>query len=167
MAGRNRDEEFRDAYAALFTLAYRAAFRICGDRTAAQDLAQEALTRAYVHWSRLDERRDGWVVTTTVRLTIDRWRRQQRELGDGVVAQPDAPLESAAADRLDMLQLLARLPRRQREVAALRYLEDWSERDVAAALGCSVGTVKRHAARAAAALRAALESPAPTTTEAP
>ena len=77
MAGRSRDDEFRDAYPALFTLAYRAAFRICGDRTAAQDLAQEALTRAYVHWPRLDERRDGWVVTTTVRLTIDRWRRQQ------------------------------------------------------------------------------------------
>lgn len=162
MAGYSRDDEFRDAYPALFAVAYQAAFRLCGDRPAAQDLAQEALARAYVHWPRLDERREGWVVATTVRLGIDRWRRQQREQR-GAVAPVEVPVDSATADRIDMLRLLAKLPRRQREVAALRYLEDWSEREVAAALGCSVGSVKRHAARASAALRTALEPRAQTT----
>jgi hypothetical protein len=46
-----------------------------------------------------------------------------------------------------------RLPPRQRAVIALRYLADLSESQTAAALGCSVGTVKGYTARALAALR--------------
>lgn len=159
MAGSDRDGEFRAAYPALYLRAYQAAFRVCGDRTEAGDLAQEAMVRAYVHWSRLDERREGWVVTTTVRLAIDRWRRQQRaaKRHDEVA---EASIDDVAAERLDLMRLLADLPRRQREVAVLRYLEDWPERDVAQALGCSVGSVKRHAARALTALRAAAQAPA-------
>jgi DNA-directed RNA polymerase specialized sigma24 family protein len=52
--------------------------------------------------------------------------------------------------------VLRGLSRRQREVVALRYLADLPETDVARALGCSVGTVKQHASRGLAALRAAL-----------
>ena len=155
---RSRDEEFREAYAELFSHAYRTAFRISGDRGASQDLAQEALTRAYVHWARLGDRRVGWVVTTTSRLAIDRWRREQRWAGAAPSSAAIAS-DTATADRLDLMRLLARLPRRQREVAVLRYLEDWPERDVAEALGCSVGSVKRHAARALAAMRVQLELP--------
>ena len=58
------------------------------------------------------------------------------------------------AERLDLLRLLARLPRRQQEVFVLRYVEDRSEAEVGAVLGCSSGTVKRHAWRASRALRA-------------
>lgn len=165
MRAKSRDEQFQEAYPDLFSLAYRTAFRVGGDRTEAQDLAQEALTRAYVHWSKLDERRQAWIVTTTVRLAIDRWRRQQRQpSSDGTV---DGAVDAIAAERLDLLRVLSRLPRRQREVATLRYLEDWPVRDVAAALGCSEGSVKRHASRASAALRAALAVEPLTTTEAP
>jgi RNA polymerase sigma factor (sigma-70 family) len=54
---------------------------------------------------------------------------------------------------------------RQRQVAVLRYLEDRPVHEVADLLGCSIGSVKRHASRAAAALRSAfeLEADAPTT----
>ena len=55
--------------------------------------------------------------------------------------------------------MLRRLSRRQREVVAMRYLADLPEAEVAAALGCSVGTVKQHASRGLAALRAALADP--------
>lgn len=153
-----RDAEFREAYPLLFGHAYRTAFRITGDRSTSQELAQEALTRVYLRWSRLDDRRVGWVVTTTTRLAIDQWRKTQR--GPASVPAPVSPVvDAVAVDRLDLVRVLAGLPRRQREVAVLRYLEDWSEREVAAALGCSVGSVKRHAARALAALRVELELP--------
>jgi RNA polymerase sigma factor (sigma-70 family) len=70
------------------------------------------------------------------------------------------------AQRRQLVELLQALPKRQREVVALRYLADLSEAEVAAALGCSVGTVKQHASRGLASMRATLAAeatrPAPT-----
>jgi RNA polymerase sigma-70 factor (sigma-E family) len=146
---------FDDAFPRLYRRAYQAAFRLTGDRGASEDLAQEALTRAYARWSQLDERREGWVVTTVVRLAIGRWRKDRRR-GE-LAGRVDPPMDALVSERLDLVRLLAALPRRQREVAVLRYLEDRSERDVAAALGCSVGSVKRHASRAVSALRTVLD----------
>ena len=59
-------------------------------------------------------------------------------------------------DRVDLVRALRALPRRQREVVALRYLADRPEAEVADLLGCSAGAVKQHAHRGLAALRARL-----------
>ena len=157
-----RDQAFSEAYPALFLRAYQASFKLCGDREVAEELAQEAMIRAYTRWSHLDERREGWVVTTTVRLTIDQWRRSSKRRSPAALPGAEE-IDAEAAQRVDLLRLLADLPRRQREVAVLRYLEDRPEREVAELLGCSVGSVKRHASRATATLRAALEPSAPIT----
>ena len=161
-----RDESFTEAYDALFDDAYRAALRVLGDRARAQELAQETMVRAYVHWPKLRTRPEGWVVTTAFRLAIDVWRRQQRAPEP---ERPGAPgeLDAVAVQRVDLVRGLASLPRRQREVAVLRYLADRSEAETAEMLGCSVGSVKRHASRATAALRNVLTPPAAPMTEAP
>jgi RNA polymerase sigma factor (sigma-70 family) len=57
-----------------------------------------------------------------------------------------------------MLAALRRLPDRQREVLVLRYFADWSEAAIADALGIAPGSVKAHAHRGLAALRARLEA---------
>jgi RNA polymerase sigma factor (sigma-70 family) len=57
---------------------------------------------------------------------------------------------------VDLVRALRALPRRQREVVALRYLADRPEAEVADLLGCSAGAVKQHAHRGLAALRARL-----------
>jgi RNA polymerase sigma factor (sigma-70 family) len=158
MRDRGDEPGFDDAFPLLYRRAYQAAFRLTGDRAASEDLAQEALIRAFARWSTLDDRREGWVVTTTVRLAIGRWRREGKPVRPAVV-RGDGALDAAVAERLDLTRLLAALPRRQREVAVLRYLEDRSEREVAQLLGCSEGSVKRHASRAAAALRRVLSVP--------
>jgi RNA polymerase sigma factor (sigma-70 family) len=160
-----RDAEFREAFPRLHERAYQAAFRLLGERNAAEDVAQEAMTRAYVHWARLDERIEGWVVTTAVNIVVDGFRRDRRwrrfhadtvaQAGSGGGA--DTVHDEDRSQRIDLQRLLAALPRRQRQVAVLRYLEDRPVREVADLLGCSTGTVKRHAARAAAALRQALD----------
>src|ERR687897_598733 len=59
----------------------------------------------------------------------------------------------ASAERLDLLRALSALPRGQRAVVVLRYVEDLSEAQTAEVLGCSVGTVKSQCSRALAALR--------------
>ena len=98
------------------------------------------------------------MVTTVVRLAIGRWRKESR--ARVAVGRVDPAMDALVSERLDLVRLLAALPRRQREVAVLRYLDDRSEREVAATLGCSVGSVKRHAFRAVTALRTVLDATA-------
>jgi RNA polymerase sigma factor (sigma-70 family) len=156
-----RDTEFREAFPRLHERAYQAAFRLLGDRNGAEDVAQEALTRAYVHWARLDERREGWVVTTAVNIVLDGFRRDRRWNAFRTSVQNSADgnrtttVDDDDTQRIDLQRLLAALPKRQRQVAVLRYLEDRPVNEVAELLGCSPGSVKRHAARAAEALRTA------------
>jgi RNA polymerase sigma-70 factor (sigma-E family) len=165
MAGVGAEASFLEHFPRLYRRAYQAAFRLSGDREGSQEVAQEALIRAYQRWDRLDGRREGWVVVVATNLAISRFRRdrlrRQREGHATPSAESDPELDAA---RVDLLRALQQLPRRQRQVAILRYLEDWSEADVAALLGCSIGTVKRHASRATAGLRRLLDTPSPTLT---
>ena len=146
---------FVDAFPRLSTLAYQVGYRILGDRGDAEDVAQDALARAVLHWDRLAERPEGWVVRVAANLAIDRYRRMRRPLPRPMALPSGA--DGLLAERLDLAHALRRLPRRQREVTVLRYLADWSEQDVARELGCSVGTVKSTGSRALAALRRVLE----------
>ena len=61
------------------------------------------------------------------------------------------------ARRAGLLEALPALPLRQRATVILRYLEGMSERETAAVLGCSEGTVKSQSARALGTLRVFLE----------
>jgi RNA polymerase sigma factor (sigma-70 family) len=55
--------------------------------------------------------------------------------------------------RIDLVRALRRLPRRQRATVVLRYFDDLTERETAAAMGVSVGTVKQQTSRAMDSLR--------------
>jgi RNA polymerase sigma-70 factor (sigma-E family) len=149
-------ESFTASFAGLYASAFQAAYRLLGNRQEAEDVAQEACARACLRWNKLA--RYGppkpWVVRVATNLAIDQYRRHQRALaGDG--SGPEA-VEPIDARRVDLHRALARLTRRQRDVVVLRYVADLSEADTAAALGCAPGTVKSHATRGLAALRAAL-----------
>jgi RNA polymerase sigma-70 factor (sigma-E family) len=143
---------FEERFDALYRLAYRVSFRVLGDRGDAEDVAQDALARAHLRWDRLSGQPEGWVVTVATNLAIDRHRHRRRR---PVPRRGEALglVEIHLAERVDLARALRRLSRRQREVVVLRYLADWSERDVADALGCSPGAVKVHATRGLAALR--------------
>jgi RNA polymerase sigma-70 factor (sigma-E family) len=142
---------FELAFADLYRLAYRVGYRILGDRTEAEDIAQETLARATLRWTRLHERPEGWVSRVASNLAIDRYRHRRRE--PRFASGPVGIVDDRTVERSDLVAALRRLPRRQREVVVLRYLADFSEADVAAALGCSVGTVKTHGSRGLSALR--------------
>ena len=140
------DEQFR----ALYCAAYRVGYRILGDRTEAEDIAQEALARAYLAWRRISGNADPWVTRVAANLAIDKYRRIAKAPRQQAI---DATQDLYLAERLDLVRALRALPRRQREVVMLRYVADQSEETVARALGCSVGSVKTHASRGLAALR--------------
>ena len=74
---------------------------------------------------------------------------------------PDEPSAEHAAmaliERTAVVAALRALPDRQREAIVLRYYADFSEADIAAAMGISRGAVKSHTARGMTALRSILE----------
>ena len=149
-------ESFTASFAGLYSSAFQAAYRLLGSRQEAEDVAQEACARACLRWNKLA--RYGtpkpWVVRVATNLAIDQYRRRQRaQATDHVVPAAVEPID---ARRVDLHRALSRLTRRQRDVVVLRYIADLSEADTAEALGCAPGTVKSHATRGLAALRAAL-----------
>jgi len=146
---------FEDAFPDLYRLAYRVSFRVLGDRGDAEDVAQEALARTHLRWPRLRDQPHGWVATVATNLAIDRLRRRGR--AQLSTEDPVSLVETHLTERIDIARALRRLPRRQRQVVVLRYMADWPESDVAAALGCSAGSVKSHASRGLAHLRAHLD----------
>ena len=87
------------------------------------------------------------------RLAIDRWRRAHRNPKKFGTPDPDTSIQ----ERVDLHRALDGLSARQREVVILRFMADLPEGVVAEALGCSLSTVKTHAARGLAALRTILD----------
>lgn len=122
----------------------------------AEDAVAEAFARALAHWDEVGTHPNpvGWVIRTALNLFVSSWRIWRREAAEpaDVVAVPD---ESRSLDPF-LLRQLWRLPKRQREVVALRVLADLDGRQTAEALGMAEGTVGVHLSRALASLRLAL-----------
>jgi RNA polymerase sigma factor (sigma-70 family) len=139
------------------------------DRHEAQDVAQEVfvkLLRAYPTADG-DVRWGAWLAKVTLNACRDRrragWWRWGRGRGRPLetldLADPEPGPERAATSAeitARVWEAFRRLPRRQREVAVLRYVDGCSTREVAETLGLTPGTVKRHLFRAVGRLRAAL-----------
>jgi RNA polymerase sigma-70 factor (sigma-E family) len=148
------DESF-----AVFVMARRrallkVAWLLTGEWHLAEDLLQTALAKTYVAWHRVDEP-DAYVSRVLATTYATWWRRRWR--GERPTAElPDRPDRDVYPDadlRHQLVDALRRLPRKQRAVVVLRFFEDLTEPETAAALGCSVGTVKSHMARAMVRLR--------------
>jgi len=129
----------------------RTAYLLTGNHHDAEDLVQAALIKVVPKWARIKDHPESFVRQVLARESVNRWRtRRWREVTTDVV--PDAT-QHDSTDRIALLEDLRRLPPRQRAVLVLRYLDDLTEADTAAALGISVGTVKSHARDALATLR--------------
>ena len=135
----------------------RSANALTGNRDDAEDLVQTTLVKAYQSWDSVADPAavDTYVRRVMINTHISVWRR--RRVDEYPTDQvPDSATADATddSDLQDLLQrALDRLPRRMRAAVVLRYYDDMSEPEVAAALGVSVGTVKSTVARAVAKLR--------------
>ena len=155
---RAEEASFDESFASLFAAAHRVACRILGwDRQAAEDIAAEAMARAYSHWPRIAAApyRDAWVVRVATNLALNEAKRRPRAMA----APADVSVEDLTASRLALVDALLALPRRQRDVVVLRHLSGLSEVEVAQALKIGRGTVKTHLRRGMAALRGRLSDP--------
>src|SRR5262249_54738927 len=129
-----------------------------GDPHRAADLVQDALERTGLAWRRLrEDDPEAYVRRVIVNTFLNGVRRLRRER---LTAEPpEAAYHEPEARDEALWQLLGTLPARQRAVVVLRFYADMSEVDIAAVLGCTVGTVKSTSSRALAKLRVALTQP--------
>jgi RNA polymerase sigma-70 factor (sigma-E family) len=147
------EEEYREFVGSRAASLHRTAYLLCGDWHLADDLVQETFVQAFRHWRRVQraDNQDAYVR----RVLINEFRRHWRRYGRlPVRSVPDGP-EVAVPDicdevvnRADLRRALLTLPARQRATVVLRYLEGMSERETAAVMRCSQGTVKSQTARA-------------------
>jgi len=158
------DLAFDELFRAVWPRAVLAARRIVGPRDDPESLAAEALTRAYDRWPSLRRHPapDAWVLRVTINLALDRVRHQSRRTNTTVIdlrtggadAASTASFDELSVLRLALVAALAELPDKQRQAVALRYLGGCVERDIAASMKVSPGTVKTHLRRGLEKLRA-------------
>jgi RNA polymerase sigma-70 factor (sigma-E family) len=136
----------------------RTAYLLCGgDRGAAEDLLQEVLERVYPRWRRIRHNPEPYVRASLANGATNRWRRRARRVTEvplDVARPPEVRGPEDLVSNHDLVvRALSGLPPRMRTVLVLRFFDDLTEADTAAALRCGVGTVKSQTSRGLARLR--------------
>lgn len=149
---------------------YRVAYSWCHDRTLAEDLAQEALTRGMSHLNQLRDpaQLDSWLFKILHNCWRDCLRCQKdfhdvEEMSDYLYAHEDTPESINSRSQVvgRVRAAVALLPIGQRQVLTLIDLEEFSYNQVAEILGIPVGTVMSRLCRGRLALKATLIELAP------
>jgi len=150
------EEFFRDRYVEVV----RSMRLMVGDHARAEELAQEAFSRACRHWRRVRnlDRPVAWVYVVATNEARREWRRDQRAAATPVAAQPLDDTTGPLATALDVRAALGRLTDRQRAAVVLRYVADLPVAEIAEVMGCAPGTVKATLHQALAHMRVELES---------
>lgn len=151
-------EQDRQAFAEFYAAARDDCLRIVlisvGDRQLAEDLVAEAFTKAWMAWRKVSQHPAprAWIVRTALNTHVSWWRRRRRE---EPLAEQDDTAAVAQHPALDssLLAALRRLPVRQRQVIALRFLLDLDTAATAQLLGMPSGTVASHLHRGLVTLR--------------
>jgi RNA polymerase sigma factor (sigma-70 family) len=147
-------EGFEAFYRDALDPVYRAVLLATRHPERAEDAVQEAFARALERWDRvsLHENPRAWVIRVALNYHRSGWRIWQREAPEppAVAVEDELPIDPW------LVRAVWRLPKRQRQVVALRILSDLSAADTAATLGITVGAVGAHLHRALGTLRTLL-----------
>jgi RNA polymerase sigma-70 factor (ECF subfamily) len=154
---------FGDLYELHFERVYAFVARRVRDRAAAEDLTSEVFHRALASLKQFEWRGApfvAWLLRIAANATADRWKRLARENEVANLEDPAEPVAREIAeshDRARLFHLVDALPDDQRRVIVMRFAEEKSIREVAAALGRSEGAVKQLQLRGLQNLRAQMD----------
>jgi RNA polymerase sigma-70 factor (ECF subfamily) len=149
---------FDEFYRGTSARVLRYAYAVTGDMAEAQDLVQEAYTRAWQRWRAVSDHPspEAWIRTVVARLATDRWRRMGRWRAALLRSGPAEPARPPSEDTVMLVAALRELPVAHRQALALHYLFDLPVAEIAAEAGVAVNTVKSWLSRGRAALAAVL-----------
>lgn len=114
---------------------------LAGEVDVARDVVDEAFARAWLHWGRVRQmqRPGGWLYRTALN---ELRRRRRRNLLEQRVLQAEVPPPPAGLGAaVEVWELVAALPPRQRACVVLRYMADLDESSIAETLGVTRSTV--------------------------
>jgi RNA polymerase sigma factor (sigma-70 family) len=147
---------FEAFYEQHFGPVYRSLWISFREPGLAEEAAQEAFARAFSHWRRVEkmDRPVGWVYVVAVRYGL---RRAVPIRAVDLAPPGNDPMEQIATGET-LRAAIEKLPTRQRLAVTLRYYADLPLAEVAAAMGCAVGTAKSTLHAALARLRVDLDN---------
>ena len=155
------ERDFTAFYDATWRRTVAVAYAMTGDMAAAEDLAQEAYSRAWPRWSALKSYDDpgAWVRQGTSRLAVSRWRRTKTAMNH--LSRSRGPEHAAAPSETSvvLVQALRTLPEAQRRALVLHHLGELPVAEVARIERCPEGTIKARLSRGRAALADLLAEP--------
>lgn len=152
------DLDFESFFGGQYPMLVGALYLLTGDQAEAEDLAQEALARAYERWDRVREMDSpgGYVYRTAVNLNRKRARRAA--IGMRLRLQQSSPDPVAYVEsRRDVMKALADLPVGQREALVLTEWLDLTADEAGAILGIEGASVRSRVHRAKRVLRTRLD----------
>jgi RNA polymerase sigma-70 factor, ECF subfamily len=154
------EQDFTAFYDATWARTVACAYAVTGELGAAEEVAQEAYTKAWPRWSKLSTYDDpgAWVRQVATRQAISRWRRGRT--ARTFLARSLPPEAAPAPDEITvaLVTALRSLPEAQRRALVLHHLAGFSVAEVAVAERCPEGTVKARLSRGRAALAPLLGS---------
>jgi len=149
-------------YSAHFADGVRLAYLLCGDRAAAEDIAQDAFVKVAARLRRVRDPDKFWAYlrTSITRRVIDVARSEQRRTDrHRQLARMGDTTHGPSSSDIDLIRAVAHLPPRQKAMVVLRFWADLSVPDIARTLGCPAGTVKSGLARALDTLKEGVAQP--------
>ena len=152
-------------YLAHWNQLVRLSVLLVHDQGMAEEIVQDALVAVHQRWDRLTDHQKALAYLRQAVVNRSRSALRHRGVVSRYLARQQEPEAAPGADRAVLgdsrrrmvLDALQQLPRRQREVLALRYYLELSEAEIAETLGISRGAVKSHASRGTATLRTLLQ----------
>ena len=144
-------EPFESFFRREFPRMVAVAYAISGSRWAAEELAQEACLRAFRLWDSVSryERPGAWLRRVTINLSNSLLRRRISEvkaLERYVVGEVEV-VDAHPVEEAEFWAHIKTLPRRQREVIVLHYVDDMSTAEIAEVLDISESSVRTHLQR--------------------
>jgi RNA polymerase sigma-70 factor, ECF subfamily len=140
---------FETFYAASYGRLVGQVFALLGDLGEAEDVVQDAFSRAWFHWGRIRgyDAPEAWVRRVAFNEAFNTGRRAKRRLGALARHGPQLDTQPLSADQVDLQRAMVRVPQRQREVLVLAYVAGLPLEEIAAQLRLPLGTVKSRLAR--------------------
>lgn len=154
------DDAVADLMRASGDRLFRLAYQLCHERSGAEDIVQEALTRVYASWRRRSPDIGSTEAYARRAIVNEHLRRRRLRASTEIVTDhlPHSGVRRDVGDEVTehdaMWRGLGELPARQRAVLVLRYYVDLPDHEIAELVGCREATVRSLAFRALEALRA-------------